>query len=321
MALLKFRITLIVLLLLSLSSVSHAAILLDRVVAVVNREVITWSELYKMMEFETMEQVKGLGKEERMRIFKDNEAAFLERLIDIRLQVQEAKRLGLGVTPEEVMEVIENIKKKYSMTHTDFIESLQKEGLNLDEYKKRLSEQIMISKVVSRQVRGKIVVSDDDIKKQIETNREIYSGEEAYKLRQIFFKRPESGMDKKIVEDKASMIIQRLKRGEDFSALAREYSEDPRGKKSGGEIGLIKKSRLAEEFIDVVSTMRVGDFSMPFWTEGGLHIIKLDGKVSEQNIDEIREDVRRRLTEERFSERYKDWIKGLREKAYIEIKL
>ncbi|MEW6213611.1 MAG: peptidylprolyl isomerase [Nitrospirota bacterium] len=319
-SMLKFKTTLVILLFFILSVASYAAILLDRVVAVVNKEVITWSELYKMMEFETTEQVKALKQEERMRIFKDNEAAFLERLIDIRLQMQEAKRLGLEVTPEEVIEAIENIKKKYSMTHTDFIESLQKEGLNLDEYKKRLSEQIMISKVVSQQIRNKIVVSDDDIKKYIETNMEIHRGGEAYKLRQIFFKRPGSAVDKKTVEDKASMIIQKLKAGEDFSVLAKIYSEDPSGK-SGGELGIIKKSQMAREFIDVVSTMKAGDFSMPFWTENGLHIIKLDGKVSEQNIGEIREDIRKQLTEEQFLERYKSWSKGLREKAYIEIKL
>lgn len=303
-----------------LSVSSYAAILLDRVVAVVNKEVITWSELYKMMEFESTEQVKALKIEERMRIFKDNESAFLERLIDMRLHIQEAKRLGLEASPEEVTEAVENIKKKYSMTHNDFIKSLQKEGLTLDEYKKSLSEQIMISKVVSQQIKNKIVVSADDIKKYIEANMEISGDGEAYKLRQIFLKRPENASDKKIVEDRAFMIIEKLKAGEDFSELAKVYSEDPSGK-SGGELGLIKKNYMAKEFIDVVSTMKAGDFSMPFWTENGLHIIKLDGKVSKKNIDEIKEDVRKQLTEEQFLEKYKSWVKGLREKAYIEIKL
>jgi parvulin-like peptidyl-prolyl isomerase len=60
---------------------------------------------------------------------------------------------------------------------------------------------------------------------------------------------------------------------------------------------------------------------MPFWTEKGLHIIKLDEKVSAQNTDKVKEDIRRQLAEEHFSEKYRDWIKGLREKAYIEIRL
>ncbi|MBM4136264.1 MAG: hypothetical protein FJ241_05455 [Nitrospira sp.] len=299
---------------------SHAAILLDRVIAVVNKEVITWSELYKMMEFEATDQVKVLKEEERRKIFKDNEGVFLERLIDIRLHVQEAKRLGLDASSEDVTEAVENVKKKYSMTQADFVTSLQKEGLTFDEYKKRLSEQITISKIVGHEIKNKVVVSDDDIKKYIDANKDIFSGGEAYKLKQIFFKRPENEANRKTTEERALFIIEKLKAGEDFSALAKEYSEDPSGR-NGGELGIIKKDLMAKEFIEVVTTMRAGDFSMPFWTENGLHIIKLDAKISEHNRDDVKEDIRKQLTEEQFSERYKSWIKGLREKAYIEVKL
>jgi peptidyl-prolyl cis-trans isomerase SurA len=317
---LKLRITIIILLLCVFLDTSHAAILLDRVVAVVNKEVITWSELYRMMEYEATDQVKALKEDERRKIFRDNEAVFLERLIDTKLQIQEARKLGLDVTTEEVTGAIENIKKKYSMTDTDFTESLAKEGLTLDEYKRRLSEQIIISKVVSQQIRNKIVVSDADVKKYIEANMKVFNEGEAYKLRRIFFKKPKNDEDKKAVEERASLIIQKLKAGEDFSILAKEYSEDPLGK-IGGELGLIKKSDMAREFIDVLSTMKAGDFSMPFWTEKGLHIIKLDEKVSPQSITEVAEEARRHLTESQFVEKYKSWIKSLREKAFVEIRL
>ncbi|MBM4139929.1 MAG: hypothetical protein FJ242_00315 [Nitrospira sp.] len=318
---LKFKITIIILLLFIFPRVSSAAVLLDRVVAIVNKEVITWSELYRMMEFEATEQVKSLKEEERMKIFKGNEAQFLERLIDMRLQIQEAKRLGLEVTPEEVTEAIENIKMKHSMTDASFKESLMKEGLTLELYKKMLSEQIMISKVVNQQIKNKIVVSDDEIKKYIESNKETLSDSETYNLRQIFLKISRDDAGKKIIiVERGFLIIQRLKAGESFSALAREYSEDPSGK-LGGDLGFIKKSHLAKEFREVLSHMKVGDFSMPFWTEKGLHIIKLEDKVSTQNIDEIKEKVRRQLFENRFLTQYKSWIKGLREKSYIEINL
>jgi parvulin-like peptidyl-prolyl isomerase len=67
--------------------------------------------------------------------------------------------------------------------------------------------------------------------------------------------------------------------------------------------------------------MHVGDYSMPFWTEKGLHIIKLDEIASVQNIDKIKDDARKKLAEEQLAERYKSWAKGLREKAYIEVRL
>jgi len=132
--------------------------------------------------------------------------------------------------------------------------------------------------------------------------------------------RPKDDADIKVIEDRASIIIQRLKAGEDFSILAEEYSEDPSGK-LGGDLGFIKKSQMAKEFIDALNSMKVGEFSNPFWTEKGLHIIKLEEKIAAQSTDEARESVLKQLTESQFSERYKSWIKGLREKAYIVIRL
>ncbi len=316
----RFKLTILILYILMLSVASDAAVLLDRVVAVVNKEVITWSELYKMMENEAADQVRALKEEERLKIFKDSEAAFLEKLIDIKLQIQEARRLGLDVTTEEVTEAVENIKKKYSLTDNALEESLKKEGLSFEEYKKRLSEQIVISKVVSQQIRNKVVVSEEEVKKYMEANKESFTDGETFKIKQIFLGRPKDDADIKVIEDRASIIIQRLKAGEDFSILAEEYSEDPSGK-LGGDLGFIKKSQMAKEFIDALNSMKVGEFSNPFWTEKGLHIIKLEEKVAAQSTDEARESVLKQLTESQFSERYKSWIKGLREKAYIVIRL
>jgi peptidyl-prolyl cis-trans isomerase SurA len=291
------------------------------VVAVVNKEVITWSELYKAMEFEAAAQVKNMGEEERIKLFKENEAVFLENLIDMRLQLQEARNLGIDVPQNEITEAIENIQKKYSMTQADFTVSLKKEGMSLEDYKTRLSEQILINKVVTYQIRNKVVVSDAEVNRYMDINRETFSGSETYKLRQIFFKKPAGDIDKKItVEEKAAEIIRRLKDGEDFPALARVYSEDSSAR-LGGDLGFVNKDLLAKEFVDVLSAMSAGEYSMPFWTEKGLHIIKLDEKVSAQNTDKVKEDIRKQLAEEHFSEKYRDWIKGLREKAYIEIRL
>jgi peptidyl-prolyl cis-trans isomerase SurA len=309
-----------ILFILSFPSASKAAVLLDRVVAVVNKAVITWSELYKMMEYEATDQVKALKEEERMKVFRDSEAVFLEKLIDMRLQIQEAKRLGLDVTTDEVTEAIENIKKKYSLSDNALEESLKKEGLTFEEYKKRLSDQILISKLISQQIRNKIVVSDEEVKKYMETNEKEFSDNEAFRLRQIFFRKPQNDVDKKIVEDKANLVIQKLKAGEDFSKLVKEYSEDPSGR-LGGDVGVIKKSDLAKEFIDVLRTMKVGDFSIPFWTEKGLHIIKLEEKMSPESIDKVKENARKQLTENEFLERYRSWIRDLREKAHIEVRL
>ncbi len=302
------------------SQTVNASILLDRIVAVVNKEVITWSELYKTMEYEATDKIRGLNEQERLKIFKDNEKIFLEQLIDQKLQIQEAERLGYEVTKEEINEAIENIKNKYSLTDNEFEASIKKEGMTFEEYKEKLSEQILISKFLNRQIRSKIVISDEEIKRYIELNKDKLDNSDSFRIRQIFFKNPLRDEDRIKVEEKAKLIIQKLNEGEDFSTLAKEFSEDP-SSKIGGDLGLIKKNLLANEFIKVLSQLEVGQVSEPFWTDNGLHIIKLEEKVTAKSNEQIKEDIRQQLLEIKFAEKYRDYIKSLREKARIDIRL
>jgi peptidyl-prolyl cis-trans isomerase SurA len=316
----KLKSSLAVIFLLISTASSQAGVLLDKVVAVVNQEVITWSELYKSMEADASPQLKEMKDNERRQIFKENEASFLDTLIGVKLQLQEAKSLGVNVNEEELKEGIDNIKKKYSMTDSAFIDSLKKEGYTFEEYKKRLREQIMMSKVVNMQIRSKILTSDADVKKFLEENKDFSDSGEGYRLSQIFFKKPKNDGEKSSVEEKAAVVLKKLNEGVNFADLARQYSEDSSAT-AGGDLGLIKKAQIAKEFAEALSVMKPGETSAPFWTSGGLHIIKLQEKIGARNPDQIKEEAKAALINKTFVDRYAAWMKGLREKAYIEIRL
>jgi peptidyl-prolyl cis-trans isomerase SurA len=292
-----------------------SAVLLDKVVAVVNKEVITWSELYKAMQFDASSEMKALSDAERKKIFAENEKRFLENMVDDKLELQAAKSLGIEASNEEVTDAIDSIKKKYNMDENTFEESLKKEGFTLDEYKKRLADQIVMSKIVSQQVRNKIVVTDREIADYMAKNKN-----DEYRIRQIFFKKPEGDFDRKALEARAEEVMQKLKNGEDFYALAVTYSEDPSAK-SGGELGFIKKEYLGKEFLEAISHLAVGEVSAPFWTDKGLHIVQLEEKVNPENVTEYREIAKKKIFEKKFSEEYRNWIRGLREKAYVDMRL
>jgi len=295
---------------------AYASPLLDRVVAVVNKEVITWSELYKAMEFEVMSgEMKSVSDADRKKLFKENEAAFLEGMIDKKLQLQTARRLDIDAAREEIADAIEGIKKKYSMDDKEFQESLKKEGFTLDEYKKRLAEHIILSKVVGQQVRNKVVVTDEEVKQHM-----TKSTDTEYRVRQIFFRKPEKDADRNAVEARAEEVFQKVKGGEDFAMMALRYSEDPTGK-AGGDLGFIKKEHLGKEFLDVLSQMSAGDVSRPFRTARGVHIIRLEEKVDARNMDEFKESVKKKLFEKKFNEEYRNWIRSLRERAFVEVRL
>lgn len=303
-----------------LSSYAQATFLLDRVVAVVNQDVITWSELYRSMQTDASPSVKAMSEEERNKIFKENEALFLETLIAFRLQVQEAANSRLKVSAEEVKETIDGIKKKYNMTDVQFQDSLKAEGYTFEEYKRRLADQILQSKIVNQQVRSKILVTDADVDKFMKENKDFGGSAGAYHIRQIFFKKPKDPADKGGVEERAQAVYAKARQGEDFAELARQYSEDAT-RSTGGDLGFIEKGILAKDFSIALSSMKQGDVSRPFWSDRGMHILRLEEIAAPKSSAELKAEAKMVLQEKIFNEKYRAWVKSLREKSFIDIRL
>jgi parvulin-like peptidyl-prolyl isomerase len=274
-----------------------AGIMLDRVVAVVNDEAITWGELYRAMEFEISRDKRSLSVEQKKAIFEENEAIFLENMINTRLQLQEARKHNIGVSDAEVDATIENIKLKYGLDNEEFIKALQADGFTLEDYSERLAEQITIGKLLDFAVQSEIVISDEDLKN-------IPEGDAFYRVWQIFLKEAADA------QERADTVMAELEAGADFAELARKYSESPTAS-AGGDFGYVQKSKMAKDFASVVEALKPGDVSKPFKTEKGLHILKVEDIKS----------VREVLAEERLAEAYARWLRTLREKAFIEIRL
>jgi peptidyl-prolyl cis-trans isomerase SurA len=294
---------------------AQGSILLDKVVAIVNKEAITWSDLYKTMEFEITESGRNLNAEEKRRFFKENETPFLEILIDMRLQLQEAQRTGIFVSPEEVERAIKSIKDKYSMTDEVFVQTLKKEGFTLDEYRKKLNEKITAGRLIDQEVKSRIIIDEESITHYISQHKELSGQYEGYNLSHIFLKKT---TDRFADEEKARQIYNKLKAGEAFPKMAAQYSEDAAAR-TGGELGLINRADLSREFSEAISKMKAEDISEPFWTDKGIHILRLNAIVSTEKSAQLREQVRQKLAEEKFMKVYKNWLKGLRERAYIQI--
>jgi len=277
---------------------AHAAEL-DRIVAVVNNEAITMGELWRAIEVEFNR--RGVPTAEREKAFKQNAPGFLDEMIEVRLELQEAGRLGIAVPDREVQEAIENIGRENSLSAEQFAEALRKEGFTLELYRERLIEEMTLGRVVDREVRSRVIVTDKEIRARLEGTAD----EPLYKIRQIFVKEDEA---------RALALYDRLKAGEDFPALARQYSEDPTSE-AGGDLGYLRESELGEEFIEALKDLKPGGVSRPFMTPAGIHIIKLEG------AGRLDEWARKTLYEEKFAGQYRLWLKGLREKSFIEIRL
>jgi peptidyl-prolyl cis-trans isomerase SurA len=299
---------------------THSAVLLDRVVATVNDEVITWSELMSAIMLEGRALLDKAAAEERKKQIKELERPYLEELINLRLQLQAARKMRLSVGEAEIDASIAEIRSKYNLTDESLKASLEAEGLTMNEYRSRLREQILLQKTVNFAVQSKIVITDNSIEKHYRQNKETYAEKESLKIRQIFFRDPEDASARSALLTRAEVIARDIRDGKDFSELAREFSEGPE-KEFGGDLGYLKLGSALKEVEDAALALKIGEVSRPFWSPAGLHIIKLEDRRGDGGIDTVRDRIREKLFQEVFQSKYRHWRAGLREKAYIEIKL
>lgn len=299
----------------------QSAVLLDRVVATVNDEVITWSELMNTIFFEGREYLNSEDDKSREEKIRELEKPFLNKLIEMKLQTQEAKAMGLTVQDDEIESAISDIRAKYNMTEDDFLTSMAKEGITIEDYGKGIGNQILLQKVVNYVVKGSVVVTDKAVEEYYNANREQYNNEkEKFRIRQIFFSMPADGSGRKDIEAKAREIVQRINSGEGFANLANEFSEGP-GRRFGGDLGYINRGSALAEIEEAADALETGGVSEPFWSSAGLHIIKLEERVEAGGAEKAREKIRENLFRKAYELKYHEWKIGLKEKAYIEIKL
>lgn len=298
----------------------NSAVLLDRIVATVNEEVITWSELMNVIIIDGKQLLSGATGREREEKIREIERPFLNNLIEMKLQLQEAQKMELDVNDSEIDGAINEIRTKYALTEEALMDSLKAEGLTTEDYRARLSDQILLQKVINITVRNNIVVSDKEIEQYYENNRREFGVEEKFRISQIFFALPENNSQKEILEARAQDLVLRINNGEDFAKLASEFSEDP-SREFGGDLGYISLGSALKEIEEAAVALDKGEVSKPFWSSAGLHIIKIEDKMEGGGIDKVRDKIKGVLLQKSFEREYRNWKAGLREKAYIEIKL
>ncbi|MEN8263701.1 MAG: peptidylprolyl isomerase [Nitrospirota bacterium] len=303
---------------LTLAAGSYAAVLLDRVVATVNDEVITWSELMSVISIEGRAFLKDVPESQKKTRMKELERPFLKNMVEMKLQLQEAKKMGISVGDTEIDSAISEIKNKYNMTDETLKRSLDAEGITMKDYRKRLSEQIIVTKVINNAIKSNIVITDREIEEYYEANVERYSGDEKVRIRQILFTLPGDGM-RDALEQKAKDITGRIKKGEEFSRLAVEFSDGP-SREFGGDLGYIGRGSALKEIEDVAFALEIGEVSEPFWSPAGLHIIMIEDRI-ERGIEKVRDKIQETLFQDSFKMKFHEWSTGLREKASVEIKL
>ena len=293
----------------------------DRIVAVVNDEIITLSDLngaFDPYRKRIEEAYRGPDKEQ---ILSDSRKAFLNRLIDTSLIVQEAKKNGISAKDEEVMAAIKDILRQRNITLEDFSKGLATEGTTLATYKKDISEQMIRMRLIRREIKSKVMVTDEEIGEAYLKNRANYEGRAAVRIKQIFIAIPagaNTGTKEKIRKE-AEEVERRLKRGDSFDLLAANYSL---GTADGGDLGFIEKGMALPEVETAAFGLKKGEVSGVIQSRTGFHIIMVVDRKGGglKPIEEVREEIYNKIEEEKLEKKFAEWLDALRKKSYIEIK-
>ncbi len=297
--------------------------LVDRIVAIVNDEVITLSELEAAVSPYTSQiQTAAYRPEEKQEMLFKVRRDILDRMIDRKLTEQKGEALGVSVSESEVDQRIERIKEEEFLTEEALRKALADEGYTLEDYRKRIKSQLLGIKLINQEVKSKVAITEDEIRAYYKDHKSAYSGQKKYHLRTILVRVDawEDHSAKTAAQDKIETIATKLRAGVPFEDLARRYSEDITAE-SGGDIGWFSISELTKELQETVRWMEEGQVSPVLETEQGYQILKLEqiegtsGKTLEEAKAEIQETIYRQMVERK----YDDWLKDLREDAYIKI--
>jgi peptidyl-prolyl cis-trans isomerase SurA len=302
---------------------TKGAEIVDRIVAVVNDEVITLIELNNTLK-PYMEKIQSLGysqdKEQEL-LFKVRKD-MLDRLINQKIEDQEIKRSKVEISEEQVDKTIERVKETNYLTDEQLRAALAKDGLTIEEYRSKIKDQILREKLVALKVKSKIVITKEDIKAYYEKHIKEYGGKQKYHLRNIIMKVPLFLGSEKKLEIKAKMdeVLEKLKAGESFKALAAKYSESPTAS-DGGDLGEFEFDSLSPQLQKAIEKIKPGEFTSVLDTDQGYQIFFIEEIVNTpgKTLEEMSPEIERLLYNESIDKKYQAWIGDLRKQSVVKI--
>lgn len=200
----------------------------------------------------------------------------------------------------------------------------QQQHVPPDQLKRLIREELIIKKTIDQEVISKIRVSDEELRKVYEANKEkqFKEPEQVRTSHILVAVSPDATREEKeTARKKIEEALAQAKAGKDFTELAKEYSDDPGSKNKGGDLGFFARNVMVKPFEDVAFTLNEGELSDVVETRFGYHIITLTGKKSQRTIsfEEAKESLKKGLLQKKRNTEVNNWVNSLRSNATIEI--
>lgn len=300
------------------------AAIVEGIAAVVNNEVITYSEINEAVESYADNLPKNISPEQKEAVLKQARKVLLNKMVENALITQEAKRVGITVKDEEITAHIMDMLNSRNISLEQFKQGLAKEGMTYERYRKDLRDHLMKLKLSSREVRSKITITEEEIGEYYAKHRQVYEGKEAVKIRQILFPVPPKAPPQVVQKMKqaAEEVESKLKAGESFEKVMQDVAETA-DTHSGEDLGFIEKGTMLSEVDEVAFRLKLGETSPVIESSAGFHIIQVVDKrgAGIKPLEEVREEIKNEIGKAKMERKAQEWIEELRKRSFLEIKM
>jgi len=303
--------------------------IVDSCVAVVNEDVITLSEVNEAGKPIFQRIAEEAPPEQLGEALKQARKTVIDKLIEKKLLVQQAKLMNISVSDEDVNRALTQILARNNTSMEQFKSELRRMGLDEQQYRENLRDQILGSKLINYEVRSKVIIPEEKIIDYYDQHYTEQVGAGGYYILQIGITLDGDGMPrdpaeaKKAAKKKAERILSLARGGQDFKQLARQYSDLPSAV-DGGDIGAFQKDEMAAYMRDAVTTLKPGEISPVVETPNGYMLFKLlssqEGEIiTKVPYETVKEEIRATLYQQEMKQRYDSWLNEIRSQAYIKI--
>ena len=300
-------------------------VVVDEIVARVNDSVITLSDYQKAdqsLHDEVAHDCQDCAPSKIDAEYKDRQKDLLRDLIDQQLLVQRAKDMGLNVEADLVKRLDDIRKQNNLATMDDLQKAVEGSGIAWEDYRTQIRNSLLTQEVIRQQVGSRMDIGTDEVKKYYDSHKQEFNLPEQVDLAEIFLstegKSPE---EVSAVRTKADDLHNRVVKGEDFSEIAKRYSEGGTAK-DGGELGRFERGQLAPQLEDIVFKMDKGQITDVIQTKTGFEILKVMDhfQAGLQPMDKVEDQIMNEIYKQKMEPALRSYLAELREESYVTVK-
>lgn len=249
---------------------------IDRIVAVVDKDVITYSELRDRIQI-VLGQLEKQGAQRPPQDVLEKQV--LERLISDRLQLQLAAQTGLRVDDNQLDKTVERIAEQNKLSISEFRDALEKDGINYRKFREDIRNEIILARLREREVDNRVNVTEAEIDNLLTSQASRNEIRDEFELSHILIRTPEESAPEELqkLKAKADEALKRLQEGEDFGQVSARFSDAPNALE-GGKLGWKNDTQIPKLFVDALKTLQPGQTTDIIRSPNGFHILKLNNR-------------------------------------------